>query len=232
MYVDLHGGPTSARTAALSISIYGRGLFSSDGWAVFSPNYRGSTGYGDKFLTDLVGRENDIEVQDILDGVDELVEQGFADPDKLAVGGWSNGGYLTNCLIAKTDRFKAASSGAGVFDQTMQWSIEDTPGHVVNYAMGLPWEVPRELRRMSPLFEADKITTPTIIHVGEGDARVPAEQSKALFRALHDYLDVPTHLVIYPDTGHGLSKMSHRKAKMEWDKAWFDRWVLGKQTTS
>ncbi len=228
MYVDLHGGPTSARTAALSISIYGRGLFSSDGWAVFSPNYRGSTGYGDKFLTDLVGRENDIEVQDILDGVDELVEKGFADPDKLAVGGWSNGGYLTNCLIAKTDRFKAASSGAGVFDQTMQWSIEDTPGHVVNYAMGLPWEVPGELRRMSPLYEADKITTPTIIHVGEGDARVPAEQSKALFRALHDYLDVPTHLVIYPDTGHGLSKMSHRKAKMEWDKAWFNRWVLGK----
>jgi dipeptidyl aminopeptidase/acylaminoacyl peptidase len=228
MYVDLHGGPTSARTAALSISIYGRGMFSSDGWAVFSPNYRGSTGYGDTFLTDLVGRENDIEVQDILDGVDAMVEQGYADPEKLAVGGWSNGGYLTNCLIAATDRFKAASSGAGVFDQTMQWSIEDTPGHVVNYAKGLPWEVAEELRRMSPLFEADKITTPTIIHVGEGDARVPAEQSKALFRALYDYLDVPTQLMIYPDTGHGLSKMSHRKAKMEWDKAWFNRWVLGK----
>lgn len=227
MYVDLHGGPTSARTAALSISMYGRGLFSSDGWAVFSPNYRGSTGYGDTFLTDLVGRENDIEVQDILDGVDVMIERGIADPDKLAVGGWSNGGYLTNCLIAKTDRFKAASSGAGVFDQTMQWSIEDTPGHVVNYAKGLPWEVPAELRRMSPLFEADHITTPTIIHVGEGDARVPAEQSKAIFRALHDYLDVPTQLVIYPGTGHGLSKMSHRKAKMEWDKAWFDHWVLG-----
>jgi len=226
MYVDLHGGPTSARTSGLEISIYGRGLLSSDGWAVFSPNYRGSTGYGDKFLTDLVGHENEIEVQDILDGVDALVERGIADPDKLAVGGWSNGGYLTNCLIAATDRFKAASSGAGVFDQTMQWSIEDTPGHVVNYAKGLPWEVPEEYQRMSPLFEADNITTPTIIHVGAGDARVPAEQSKALFRALHDYLDVPTQLVIYPDTGHGLSKMSHRRAKMEWDRAWLRRWVL------
>ena len=227
MYVDLHGGPTSARTSGLEISIYGRGLLSSDGWAVFSPNYRGSTGYGDKFLTDLVGHENEIEVQDILDGVDALIERGIADPDKLAVGGWSNGGYLTNCLISTTNRFKAASSGAGVFDQAMQWSIEDTPGHVVNYARGLPWEVPSELRRMSPLYEADNITTPTIIHVGEGDARVPAEQSKALFRALYDYLDIPTQLVIYPNAGHGLSKMSHRRAKIEWDRAWLNRWVLG-----
>ena len=217
---------TSSKSAGLEFSAYGRGLLSTDGWAVFCPNYRGSTGYGDKFLTDLVGRENDIEVQDILWGVDAMVERGIADPNKLAVGGWSNGGYLTNCLIAATDRFKAASSGAGVFDQTMQWSIEDTPGHVVNYAKGLPWEVPEELQRMSPLFEADNITTPTIIHVGAGDARVPAEQSKALFRALHDYLDVPTQLVIYPDTGHGLSKMSHRRAKMEWDRAWLRHWVL------
>ena len=225
MYVHLHGGPTSAVTSALSFSMYGPGLLSSDGWAILSPNYRGSTGYGDTFLTDLVGRENDIEVSDILAGVDEMIVRGIADPDKLAVGGWSNGGYLTNCLIAKTDRFKAASSGAGVFEQTMQWSIEDTPGHVVNYAEGLPWEVAEELQRMSPLFEADNITTPTIIHVGAGDARVPAEQSKALFRALHDYLDVPTQLIIYPGTGHGLSKMSHRKAKIEWDRAWLNHWV-------
>ncbi len=226
MYVHLHGGPTSSVTQALSFSIYGRGLLSSDGWAVFSPNYRGSTGYGDTFLTDLVGKENDIEVQDILAGVDAMVERGIADPDKLAVGGWSNGGYLTNCLIAETNRFKAASSGAGVVEQTMQWSIEDTPGHVVNYAQGLPWEVPQELQRMSPLFEADNISTPTIIHVGAGDERVPAEQSKALFRALHDYLDVPTQLVIYPGTGHGLSKMSHRKAKIEWDREWLNHWVF------
>jgi dipeptidyl aminopeptidase/acylaminoacyl peptidase len=225
MYVHLHGGPTSSVTSALEFSMYGRGLLSSDGWAVFSPNYRGSTGYGDTFLTDLVGRENDIEVQDILVGVDAMVERGIADPDKLAVGGWSNGGYLTNCLIASTDRFKAASSGAGVFEQTMQWSIEDTPGHVVNYAKGLPWEVPAELQRMSPLFEADNISTPTIIHVGAGDARVPAEQSRALFRALYDYLAIPTQLIIYPGTGHGLSKMSHRRAKIEWDRAWLNHWI-------
>ncbi|MBC8309611.1 MAG: S9 family peptidase [Phycisphaerales bacterium] len=226
LYVHLHGGPTSAVSQNLEISMYGRGILSSNGWAVLSPNYRGSTGYGDKFLTDLIGRENDIEVQDILAGVDAMVDSGLIDPNRLAVGGWSNGGYLTNCIISTTDRFKAASSGAGVFDQTMQWAIEDTPGHVVNYAQGYPWTAEKELREMSPIFKADNITTPTIIHVGEGDERVPAEQSKALYRALHDYLEVPTQLIIYPGTGHGLSKMSHRKAKIEWDNAWLQKWVL------
>ncbi len=226
MYVHLHGGPTSSVTSSMVFSMYGRGLLSSNGWAVLSPNYRGSTGYGDKFLTDLIGRENDIEVQDILSGVEAMIELGFVDSDKLAVGGWSNGGYLTNCIIATTNRFKAASSGAGVFDQTMQWAIEDTPGHVINYAEGYPWTAENELREMSPIFQADNITTPTIIHVGEGDERVPAEQSKALYRALHDYLSVPSQLVIYPGTGHGLSKMSHRKAKIEWDQAWLNKWVL------
>lgn len=226
MYVHLHGGPTSSVSVDLEFSMYGRGLLSTNGWAVLCPNYRGSTGYGDKFITDLIGRENDIEVQDILAGVDAMVKRGIADPDRLAVGGWSNGGYLTNCLITTTERFKAASSGAGVFDQTMQWSIEDTPGHVVNYAQGLPWTATEELQAMSPIFKAGKITTPTIIHVGAGDARVPAEQSKALYRALYDYLDVPTQLIIYPGAGHGLSKMSHRRAKIEWDKAWLEKWTL------
>ena len=227
LYVHLHGGPTSSVTSSLEFSMYGRGLLSSSGWAVLSPNYRGSTGYGDQFLTDLIGRENDIEVQDILAGVDAMIERGIIDPNRLAVGGWSNGGYLTNCLITATDRFKAASSGAGVFDQTMQWSIEDTPGHVVNYARGLPWTATTEFQEMSPIYDAGQIKTPTIIHVGSGDARVPAEQSQALYRTLHDYLGIPVQLIEYPGAGHGLSKMSHRKAKIDWDSAWLKHYVLG-----
>jgi len=232
LYVHLHGGPTSSETSTLVFSMYGRGLLSSNGWAVLCPNYRGSTGYGDKFLTDLIGRENDIEVQDILAGVDAMIKRGFVDPERLAVGGWSNGGFLTNCLITATDRFKAASSGAGVFDQTMQWSIEDTPGHVVNYAQGLPWTATEEFQAMSPIFQAGNISTPTIIHVGAGDARVPAEQSQALYRALHDYLDVPTQLVLYPGAGHGLSKMSHRRAKIDWDQAWLEHFVLNQDVVT
>lgn len=225
--VHLHGGPTWATPYRATVHPGGQGLFAARGWALFSPNYRGSTGYGDAFLTGLVGHANEVEVADILSGVDALVEAGVADGQRLGVAGWSNGGYLTNCVIAQTDRFAAAASGAGVFDQTLQWAVEDTPGHVVNYVQGLPWEVPDALREASPLATAGSITTPTLIHVGENDPRVPPAHSRALYRALSFYLDVPAELIIYPGAGHGLHLASHRRAKIEWDFAWFDRWVLG-----
>lgn len=228
MVVSIHGGPTSATPLCQRYWIYGRTLFPAEGWAVLSPNYRGSTGFGDTFLVDLIGRENDIEVKDIIAGVDAMVARGVADEDQLAVMGWSNGGFLTNALITQTDRFKAASSGAGVFDQNAQWMMEDTPGHVINYMEGnLPWEDLAEYDSASPMAHAGNITTPTLIHVGENDRRVPVVHSIALHRALTHYLHVPSELVIYPGEGHGLTTMKHRRAKMEWDHAWFDHWVLG-----
>jgi dipeptidyl aminopeptidase/acylaminoacyl peptidase len=151
-----------------------------------------------------------------------------ADPKRMAVMGWSNGGYLTNCVITKTNRFKAASSGAGVFDVAMQWAIEDTPGHVVNYQKGLPWEQLETMRKASPLYDAGKIQTPTLIHVGENDPRCPPVHSKALHRAMHHYLKKAVELVVYPGAGHSLRQWRHKKAKMEWDLAWFEKYVLGK----
>ncbi len=228
MVVELHGGPTDATLFYLQYWIYGRTLFPAKGYALLSPNYRGSTGYGDKFLTDLAGCENDIEVQDVLAGVDALVERGIADPERLGVMGWSNGGFLVNCMITTTQRFKAASSGAGVFDQLMQWGLEDTPGHVINYMRGLPWERTEAYIKASPAYKLGNVTTATLIHVGESDDRVPAAHSRALYRGLKEYTNVPTALVVYPGAGHGLSISDHRKGKMEWDLAWFDRYVLGK----
>lgn len=224
--IELHGGPTSATKFELRFWIYGRALFAARGYALLSPNYRGSVGYGDKFLSDLIGRENDIEVEDILKGVDWLVGQGIADPDRLGVMGWSNGGYLTNALITKSDRFKAASSGAGVFDMTLQWAEEDTPGHVVNFMRGkLPWEDPAHYQKGSPVYFMQGCKTPTIVHVGAGDARVPLGHSRGLYRALRHYLKVPTELVMYPGAGHGLATYQHRLAKMLWDQAWFDKYL-------
>ncbi|MEZ9593524.1 prolyl oligopeptidase family serine peptidase [Shewanella sp. 10N.261.52.F9] len=228
LIVQIHGGPTAATPYALQHRSYGRSTFTANGWALLSPNYRGSTGYGDKFLTDLVGREHDIEVKDIMAGVDQLIANGIVDGDKMAVMGWSNGGYLTNALISTNNRFKAASSGAGVFDQRLQWILEDTPGHVVNFMEGLPWEKPEAYNHGSSLTYADKIKTPTLIHIGEGDQRVPLGHAQGLYRALHHYLNVPVELVVYPGEGHGLSKYQHRKAKMEWDQKWFNHYVLGK----
>ena len=230
MVVELHGGPTAATYYRLRFWIYGRTLLAAKGFALLSPNYRGSTGYGDDFMTDLVGHENDIEIEDILTGIDAMVERGIADPERLGVMGWSNGGLLTNCIITHTERFKAASTGAGILDMVLQWGTEDTPGHVVTYMQGLPWETPDAYRKASAVYALDKVTTPTLIHVGGSDERCPPAHSKGLYRALHRYLKVPAELVIYPDEGHGLLIRKNRLAKMEWDLAWFDKYLLGKES--
>jgi dipeptidyl aminopeptidase/acylaminoacyl peptidase len=228
LVVEIHGGPTTATRFHLQYWIYGRTLLPARGYAVLSPNYRGSTGYGDRFLTDLVGHENDLDVQDILAGVDALVAKGIADPERLGVMGWSNGGYLTNCLISKTTRFKAASSGAGIVDTVMEWGSNDEPAYAIVFKKGFPWSNPDQYRKTSPTYALDKVRTPTLIHVGGGDERCPPSQSRMLYRALKEYVKVPTELLVYPGEPHGLTKYSHREAKLRWDLAWFDRYILGK----
>lgn len=229
--IELHGGPTSSTKYRLRLWIYGRALMASKGYALLSPNYHGSTGYGDDFLEKLIGRENEIEVTDIKTGLEMLIADGIADPDRVGVMGWSNGGYLTNCMItAEPDLFAAASSGAGVLDMVIQWGIEDTPGHVVNFVEGLPWEQAHHYQTASPLFKLDQVKTPTLIHVGGNDPRVPPAHSKALYRALKHYLDVPVELVVYPGEPHGLTTHENRLAKMEWDLAWFGKYLLGEET--
>ena len=237
--VVIHGGPTAATPYKRQFRIYGHSLLAAKGYAVLAPNYRGSTGYGEAFMVDLIGRENDVEVEDIVTGVEALVKEGIADPAKLGVMGWSNGGFLTNALLSETVTvpadegtkevgFAAASSGAGVVDQVIQWGTEDTPGHVVNYMSGkLPWEYPAEYVESSPLYELNKTKTPTLIHVGAADARVPPEHSKTLYRSLFNYLDVPAELIVYPGEPHGLQRREHRAAKMAWDHAWFEKYLRG-----
>jgi dipeptidyl aminopeptidase/acylaminoacyl peptidase len=227
LVVELHGGPTGSTPFCLQYWIYGRTLLPARGYALLSPNYRGSTGYGDKFLTDLIGRECDVEVQDILSGVEAMVERGVADPNRMAVMGWSNGGFLTNCIITQSDRFKAASSGAGVVDQVMQWGIQDTPGHNINYMQGLPWSSTEAYHRASPSLRLDRVSAATLIHCGEDDERVPVQHSRLLFRALSEYGKAPTQLLVYPGQGHGLTTYKFRQAKMEWDLKWFDQYVRG-----
>ncbi|MCB9666292.1 MAG: S9 family peptidase [Alphaproteobacteria bacterium] len=225
LVVLLHGGPTGFESIGRKASLGGRGLLAGAGYAVFLPNYRGSMGYGDAFLTDLIGHENEVEVADILAGVDALVERGLADPERLAVSGWSNGGYLAAALTTHTDRFDAAIVGAGVVDLAMQWALEDTPAHVVSFLDGkLPWEAPDLVRAGSPLAAVGAVRTPTLIHHGEDDARVPLAHGQAWFRALQQ-LGVPSELVIYPEAGHGLRRRVHLETRLAWDRAWLDHWV-------
>ena len=110
----------------------------------------------------------------------------------------------------------------------MQWGLEDTPGHVINYMRGLPWERTEEYVKASAIYRLGDVTTPTIIHVGEKDSRVPAAHCRTFYRGLKDYVGVPTALLVYPGAGHGLVIRNQRLAKMEWDLAWYDKYLLGK----
>ncbi len=229
LVVAIHGGPTTSTKADLNFDPHnGRLYFSAAGYAVLLPNYRGSTGYGDKYLTDLIGKENDIEVKDILAGIQHLIKEGIADENRVGCMGWSNGGYLTNCLITLKDspiKFKAASSGAGIVDTVAEWGFNDEPAYPIVFKKGLPWEQPELYKLTSPTYQLGNVKTPTLIHVGGGDERCPPGHSRMLYRALKENLKVPTELVVYPGEPHGLTKMSNRKAKMEWDLAWFDKYL-------
>jgi dipeptidyl aminopeptidase/acylaminoacyl peptidase len=229
LVVGIHGGPTSAVLAVLDFNFnLGRAWLPAQGYAVLCPNYRGSTGYGDKFLQDLNGRENDIDVSDIVTGVQHLIQEGIADPKRIGIMGWSNGGYLSNCLIIKKDlpfTLRAASSGAGIIDTVLEWGINDEPACHMALKKGLPWQVPDIYKSTSPTYGLGNITAPTIIHVGEKDERCPPGNSRMLYRALKEYLKVPTELIIYPGEPHGLGKMESRRAKMEWDLAWFEKYL-------
>ena len=229
LVVAIHGGPTTSTKAELSFDPHnGRLYFAAAGYAVLAPNYRGSTGYGDKFVTDLIGRENDVEVKDILAGIRHLIDEGIADPDRVAVMGWSNGGYLTNCLVTLKDppvKLRAASSGAGILDTVAEWGFNDEPAYPTVFKKGLPWETPEVYRKTSPTYGLGYASTPTLIHVGGNDERCPPGHSRMLHRALKEYHKVPTELVVYPGEPHGLTKLSNRTAKMQWDLAWFEKYL-------
>jgi dipeptidyl aminopeptidase/acylaminoacyl peptidase len=229
LVVAIHGGPTTASYNDLRFDPHnGRLYFAAAGYAVLCPNYRGSTGYGDKFVTDLIGNENDLDVKDILAGIQHLIKEGIADPERIAVMGWSNGGYLTNCLITLKDppvKIKAASSGAGIVDTVAEWGFNDEPAYPIVFKKGLPWEKPENYRKTSPTYGLGNVTTPTLIHVGGNDPRCPPGHSRMLYRALKEYRKVPTQLCEYPGQPHGLGTLSFRTAKMEWDLAWFEKYL-------
>ncbi len=141
MFVFIHGGPADADGNHFEADWYvWDRLAATQGWLVFEPNYRGSTGYGDKFLMQIVPEIVSRPGKDILEGVDALVKDGIADPDRLAVGGYSYGGYMTNWLITQSTRWKAAVTGAGAVEHVANWGNDDTTFDDAYFLGGLPWE--------------------------------------------------------------------------------------------
>src|SRR5277367_1740297 len=198
MLTLIHGGPADADGNRFGADWYDWAtLAAANGWLVFRPNYRGSSGYGDEFMLQIMPHLVSVPGKDILAGVDALVKDGIADPNHLTIGGYSYGGYMTNWLITQTTRFKAAVTGAGAVEHTANWGNDDTTFDDAFNLGGLPWEVPQRYQDEAAIFQMNQVRTPTLITAGADDIRVAVAEAYLLDRALHN-LNVPSSLLIFP----------------------------------
>jgi dipeptidyl aminopeptidase/acylaminoacyl peptidase len=225
MFTLIHGGPADADGNHFEADWYQwAALAATNGWLVFEPNYRGSTGYGDKFLMQIVPAIVSRPGKDILEGVDALVKDGIADPDHLTIGGYSYGGYMTNWLITQTTRFKAAVTGAGAVEHVGNWGNDDTTYDDAYFLGGRPWEAPQRYHDEAAIFQIDKVKTPTHMVAGSADIRVAVLEDYLLEHALHA-LGVPNKLLVFPGEGHGLGKNPwHGKIKVREELNWLQKY--------
>ncbi len=225
MFVFIHGGPQDADGNHFEADWYQWDrLAATAGWLVFEPNYRGSTGYGDKFALAIVPELFSSPGRDILAGVDALEKDGIANANQLAIGGYSYGGYMTNWLITQTTRFKAAVTGAGGVENVADWGNDDSTVDDANFLGGRPWETPDRYNSEAAIFQINKVRTPTHMVAGGDDIRVPVLEDYLLDRALHD-LNVPSDLLIFPGEGHSLEKNPwHGKIKVREELKWLEKY--------
>jgi dipeptidyl aminopeptidase/acylaminoacyl peptidase len=226
--VQTHGGPANSDKFGWGGRLSYAEVLAGKNCFVFRPNYRGSTGYGNPFLRDMVGNYFRNAHLDVLSGVDWLVAQGLADPDHLIKMGWSAGGHMTNKVITFTNRFKAASSGAGAADWVSMYAQSDIRSYRTPWFGGTPWQAGAPIDNYwenSPLKYVSNVKTPTIFFVGQDDARVPLPQSVEMFRALKS-LGVPTHLYVAPREGHGWQELRHQLSKFNAEMEWFSHYAL------
>ena len=225
MFTLIHGGPADADGNHFEADWYQwAALAATNGWLVFEPNYRGSTGYGDKFLMQIVPVIVSRPGKDILEGVDALVKDGICDSDHLTIGGYSYGGYMTNWLITQTTRFKAAVTGAGAVEHVGNWGNDDTTYDDAYFLGGRPWEAPQRYHDEAAIFQIDKVKTPTHMVAGSADIRVAVLEDYLLEHALHS-LGVPNKLLVFPGEGHGLGKNPwHGKIKVREELNWLQKY--------
>lgn len=223
----VHGGPAGVFTNSFTVrrGVYPVQLFAQKGYAVLLPNPRGSGGYGEAFRKANVRDWGEKDYDDIMAGVDALVASGLADESKLGIMGWSYGGFMTSRVITKTQRFAAASVGAGVTNTFSFTGTSDIPDFMKSYFGAWPWDEPAIYTSRTALFNARGVRTPTLIQHGESDARVPIPQGWELYVALIKQ-GVPVEFVTYPRQGHGLSEPKLIRDAMQRNLDWFSRWIL------
>jgi dipeptidyl aminopeptidase/acylaminoacyl peptidase len=220
--VLLHGGPYGDRYA-LGFQAAPQ-YFAAQGYQVFMPNFHSSGGYGTAFMVRQRADWGGQDWRDVQSGIDSLVGSGLADSSKLGVFGHSYGGYLTAWAITQTTRFRAAAVLAGAVDVAALYGQTDIQKYRAYEFRGAPWATPDDWRRVSPMTHIQNVKTPTLISIGEADARVPYPQGQELYRAL-SALGVPTEFVHFPREGHTFREPHHRADELERIRAWFDRWI-------
>jgi dipeptidyl aminopeptidase/acylaminoacyl peptidase len=231
--VMTHGGPQAADKYSIGSMAYEIQVLAGKGYVSLQPNYRGSTGYGDAFLRDMVGHYFQNAHLDVMAGVDELIRRGVADPDRMVKMGWSAGGHMTNKLITVTDRFKAASAGAGVAQWMSMYAQSDIRSYRTPWFGGTPWQknAPIDVYwNNSPLKDVAHVKTPTLFFVGERDPRVPMPQSIEMYRALKSN-GVPTHLYVAPREPHGWGELRHQLSKLNAEIEWFEKYATKRPFT-
>ncbi|HEX6900501.1 MAG TPA: S9 family peptidase [Thermoanaerobaculia bacterium] len=218
----IHGGPVAQFNTSFNLEWQ---VLAAHGYAVIGANPRGSSGYGREFSRAIWADWGNKDFQDVMAAVDAAVAMGAADPDRLGVGGWSYGGILTNYVITKTGRFKAATSGAS---EVLYLSNYGTDHYQKEWEgeLGLPWEKTDQWIKISPFFQVAKVTTPTLILCGEEDVNVPLLNSEQLYQALRR-LGRETELVIYPGQSHGITRPTYQKDRFERYLAWYDKYLKG-----
>ncbi len=225
----IHGGPNGQDAHSFNLE---RQIFAANGYVVVAVNYRGSSGRGEKYQTAIAADWGNKEVLDLQAAMDYVVVVGLADPDRLGVGGWSYGGILTDAIIARDHRFKAATSGAGTAFPMALYGVDQ---YIMQYdeEIGPPWKVGVEpwLKISYPFLHADQITTPTLFLGGEKDFNVPLVGGEQMYQALAS-LGVPTELVVYPNSNHGITRPSYQKDRMERYLAWYAKYLKPAATAS
>jgi dipeptidyl aminopeptidase/acylaminoacyl peptidase len=216
----IHGGPTGAWES--SIEAWGQ-LLVARGYAVFYPNIRGSIGYGEKFIESNRADWGGSDFRDVIAGIDDLVAKGIADSNRLGIGGWSYGGYMSEWAITQTTRFKAAVSGAGMANLISEYGTEQHPSYD-EWFWSVPYERPEGFLNSSPFVHVRNAKTPTLILQGDADTVDPLGQSQELYRGLKRY-GVDTELVVYPREPHGLHEEKHLIDRLHRIVGWYDKYM-------
>jgi dipeptidyl aminopeptidase/acylaminoacyl peptidase len=227
MVANIHGGPAGSWEERFPGNWGSPShVWAGRGWAIFTPNPRGSTGYGEKFLRANIKDWGGGDFRDIQTGIDMLIAKGIADSTKLAQSGWSYGGYMTAWTLTQTNRFKALMVGAGLTDMASMYGTNDIPRTIDGYFEAEPWNDPAQYTARSAMTFIKQAKTPTLIEHGQADQRVPIGQSQELYLGLKKN-NVPVELVFFPREPHGLQEPRHQLDKMTREYEWFAKYVLG-----